>query len=426
MDGDFKFLAFSSACDPRYGSEPGVGWAWARLLAGIGETDVITRGRNRAAIEAALPSTPEADNLRFVYVDLPPGATWLDARNQLTYSYMAWQFAALKRARELVNTRTYDYVWHLTWANAWLGSVAGMVGHPTIYGPVSAGVGTPWRLISAFGAKGALSEARRGLLRWIGRYLNPLARVAWGRADLILVNNRETAHWFPKRHDAKTHLFPNVILDEARARTQRLDSDRPVALYAGRLLPWKGIALALRAVAALPEWRLQICGSGPDEIRLKRLSARLGIVNRVEFIGWHPRAELLRMMREEADAFLFPSMHEEGGWVVAEALASGLPVVCLDRGGPPVLGGHAVRADSLSRTVSRLASALQSVRWQGVSDQTPSCTLADQRERVRQLLLRHSSEAGGMVSHRPEKGRANATGARSTWPSPDNSSWPSE
>jgi glycosyltransferase involved in cell wall biosynthesis len=64
-------------------------------------------------------------------------------------------------------------------------------------------------------------------------------------------------------------------------------------------------------------------------------------------------------MREEADVFLFPSLHDEGSWVVAEAVASGLPVVCLDRGGPPVLGGRAVHATTRGATVRALAAAVR-------------------------------------------------------------------
>jgi glycosyltransferase involved in cell wall biosynthesis len=41
----------------------------------------------------------------------------------------------------------------------------------------------------------------------------------------------------------------------------------------------------------------------------------------------------------EADVFLFPCLREEAGAVVAEARAAEVPVVCLDRGGPPVLMG---------------------------------------------------------------------------------------
>ena len=121
-------------------------------------------------------------------------------------------------------------------------------------------------------------------------------------------------------------------------RSPRGSAGPPVALFAGRLLPWKGIPLALRAMAELPEWRLVIIGSGPDERRLRRFARRLGLEGRVEFRGWRSRQEVLRAMREEADVFLFPSLHDEAPFVVAEALASGLPVVCLDHGGPAAIG----------------------------------------------------------------------------------------
>jgi glycosyltransferase involved in cell wall biosynthesis len=64
------------------------------------------------------------------------------------------------------------------------------------------------------------------------------------------------------------------------------------------------------------------------------------------------------LMREGSDVLLFPSLHDEGGWVIAEALATGLPVVCLDRGGPPAIGGPGVPCTGVSQTVAALAEAV--------------------------------------------------------------------
>ena len=63
-------------------------------------------------------------------------------------------------------------------------------------------------------------------------------------------------------------------------------------------------------------------------------------------------------MAEEADVLLFPSLHDEGPMVVAEALAVGLPVVCLDRGGAPVFGATVVRAGTIRQTSEGLARAM--------------------------------------------------------------------
>ncbi len=59
------------------------------------------------------------------------------------------------------------------------------------------------------------------------------------------------------------------------------------------------------------------------------------------------------------DVLLFPSIHDEGGFVVAEALAAGLPVVCLHRGGPPEIGGTGVIPTDVSRTVADLAQTVR-------------------------------------------------------------------
>jgi glycosyltransferase involved in cell wall biosynthesis len=120
----------------------------------------------------------------------------------------------------------------------------------------------------------------------------------------------------------------------------------------------------------LPNWRLLICGDGPDAQRLESLVRRVGVADRVTFLGWQPRSELWRLMRDEADVFLFPSLHEEGGWVIVEARAAGLPVVCLDRGGPPLLGGYVVTATSRRATVQALARAVNEARGRAVAPPT--------------------------------------------------------
>ena len=221
-----------------------------------------------------------------------------------------------------------------------------------------------WNLISVVGARGAVLEAVRGSARTVARYANPLARLPWWRADLILVVNPETRAWLPARHQKKTVVFPHVVLDQPRADPKALSADRqPTALFVGRLLPWKGMALALRALALLDDWDMIVCGSGPDEHRLKRIAEKLKVDHRVKFLGWVSASRIRELMLGEADVLLFPSLHDEGGFVVAEALAAGLPVVCLKRGGPPEIGGTGVTPTDVSRTVEELARAVPAALW---------------------------------------------------------------
>ena len=63
-------------------------------------------------------------------------------------------------------------------------------------------------------------------------------------------------------------------------------------------------------------------------------------------------------MATAADVLLFPSLREEAGWVVVEALAAGIPVICLDRGGPPVLAGNAALTAPVDDDPHAVASSL--------------------------------------------------------------------
>jgi len=336
-----RILAFAYACEPGRGSEPGAGWAWSRMLARLGETWVITRHDYRASIERELRSMPERDKLTFIYVDLPDAARqWQRGVRGLRSYYLLWQIAALREARRLQRSLRFDVVWHLTWANAWYGSLAALAGRPFVFGPVGGCVDPAWRLVPHLGLDGAAYEVGRVIGRGTARYLNPLARISWVRADVILAQNAATRDWFPRRHRGKTSLFPNAVIGDelAVAAAKRTRTDPPTAAFAGRFEPWKGLFLCLHALKLLPNWRFVVCGAGRDGMRMRGLAKRLGVDDRVEWLGWLKNEQVLRRVAE-ADVFLFPSLREEAGAVIAEARAVGLPIVCLARGGPQLLAG---------------------------------------------------------------------------------------
>jgi O-antigen/teichoic acid export membrane protein len=417
-----RIVAFAYACEPERGSEPGAGWMWARLLAELGDVWILTRTRHRLGIEAGLAQAPERERMHFLYVDLPLEAR-LSKRRKRTpraaiwsyFHYFAWQVVASRRARKLRPRIQFDLAWHLTFASAWMGSLAPMAAKTFVYGPVGGGVGVPWRLLPSTGFAGTVFELRRQIARSLGRYLNPLARLAWNRASLILVQNPETRAWLPRRHRGKALVFPNIVLDELPTLTDKSSTGPPVALYAGRLIPWKGVSLALEAIARTEDWTLLICGDGPDERRLRLMASRLRIAERVQFLGWQSRDTVFHLM-ESADAFLFASLHDDGGWVVVEAMGCGLPVVCLDRGGPPGLAGsegQVVRADLPRReVVALLADRLDQLRSrasgpsQRASARAKDFTLARVSERLAGLL---QTELGDRVQSSEESSAISRT-----------------
>lgn len=102
--------------------------------------------------------------------------------------------------------------------------------------------------------------------------------------------------------------------------------------YAGRLVPEKGVAVLLAALARLPaRARLRIIGRGPQADELRRLADDLGVAARVEWRDFVPPAGMPATLAA-LDALALPSLTRPGwaeqfGRVLAEAMGAGVPVV---------------------------------------------------------------------------------------------------
>ena len=122
--------------------------------------------------------------------------------------------------------------------------------------------------------------------------------------------------------------------------------------YAGGLIREKGVDLLLRACAGLgTAWQLSLVGSGPEEARLARLARKLGIQERVRFLGRLPSHAMPDFYRA-LDVLVLPSRtrpnwKEQFGRVLVEAMACGVPVIGSDSGEIPHVIGQGAKAGGL-------------------------------------------------------------------------------
>jgi len=151
---------------------------------------------------------------------------------------------------------------------------------------------------------------------------------------------------------------------DARARTAARRglglSDEFLWLGVGRLDPVKDYPTLLNAFACVAKTaRLLIAGSGPLQSELVQLAARLGLEQRVRFLGFEPKVQ--RWM-QAADGFVLSSRHEGLPMVLLEAGACGVPVVATDVAGTreAVVNGEtgwlarAGDADALAQAMTKL------------------------------------------------------------------------
>ena len=139
----------------------------------------------------------------------------------------------------------------------------------------------------------------------------------------------------------RIHVIGNFA-DETDAepvarRTFDTPTDAPLLFACGRLHANKGFDVFLHAMTRVPGAYAWIAGDGPLEASLRALCTRLGLDERVRFLGW--RAPVNAFLRT-ADAFVCPSRHEPHGNIVLEAWAHGCPIVATDTHGPAELIEH--------------------------------------------------------------------------------------
>jgi glycosyltransferase involved in cell wall biosynthesis len=136
----------------------------------------------------------------------------------------------------------------------------------------------------------------------------------------------------------------------------------PTILFVGSLEPVKDPAAALRTFAAVArdrrDLRLTIVGDGGLRRSLEDVSAELGVVGRVAFLGQLPRVRMPEVYRS-ASLLLVTSRHEGQSMVAVEAAATGLPVVGTRVGILPDLGDAALTVrigdeDGLAAAVARV------------------------------------------------------------------------
>jgi len=128
------------------------------------------------------------------------------------------------------------------------------------------------------------------------------------------------------------------IADMLSAPLDRIENRKRVIVSVANLIDVKGINDALEALAmvstnGMRNWEYRIVGDGPERNRLQALAKRLGIDNKIVFLGRLLRSETLREI-DRCDLFCLPSWGEAFGIVYLEAMARARPVIGCTNCGP--------------------------------------------------------------------------------------------
>jgi glycosyltransferase involved in cell wall biosynthesis len=354
-----RVLASVLACRKDHGSEASIGYRYLEFLAQKYDVTAL----------AAPPCTAPA-GVRLVEAR----AGFCDINDVFALPLMRFELNQLRIASTKRLGRI-DIVHRVTPAAISIPSLLPLLKRPLIIGPLIAAPTPPAsfdpilksspRMISP--QQWRPSRIPKGIANRASDYLRD-TQFAINRASLILVGMREAWRQIPQHlQDRCVSMTWSGIDHHYFVPPDARPSAQPFKLlFVGRLVPYKGVELLLRAVhLARPRCRLElaIIGSGEErhEQFLRKLSDDLGLGQVVQFRSSVPRAELVKHY-QAADVLCFPTLADTYGITLLEAMSCGCAVLASNTGGPAELVndecGIKIRLSTPSQYVSEFADAL--------------------------------------------------------------------
>ncbi|MEJ5352678.1 MAG: glycosyltransferase [Melioribacteraceae bacterium] len=363
-----KVLLIAYACEPNKGSEPGVGWNIALELCQYYDIYVVTRVNNKKLIEKiTLPN-----NIKFIYVDLPQYLIKIKKYIGIIVYYIIWQFLVIIKIKK-INIK-YDILYLLTFGNLLYPNLFPLFfKNHFIWGPVGFGYNAPLKYWKYYSFRGKINEFFRFIIKIIN-LLNPLFHIAIRKTDIIFTVSRISYNYiksiYPKANiiilsqvgisnDIREYL-KNPIKKLKCDKKDSKDSDSFIIMIAGRLVHWKGFGIAILAfnefLKKVKSAKMIIVGDGYELNYIKKLIKKLKIEDNITIykeMNYYEYLELLKSI----DIFVYPSLHEPGAFVLAEALFAGKKIVCFKYGEP----------DEIVPDVNNIKINI-SYGWQGISE----------------------------------------------------------
>jgi len=270
------------------------------------------------------------------------------------------QFCQRAVVRGLIRARRIDVIHQPIPVAPRFPSLMFGLGVPIVIGPLNGGMEYPpaFRRSESWMSRAALAFAR--LFANAGNTLLPGKKYA----SVVLVANDRTRRALPSGiRGSVIELVENGIDISVWKDTQVIPENvAPRFVFLGRLVDWKAVDVAIRALKEIPFAELDIIGDGPMLDAWRSLAAELGLKDRVHFAGWLTQSECARRLLQSV-ALVLPSLYECGGAVVLEAMAMGKPVIATRWGGPAdyldASCGVLVEPESYAGLVAGFADAMR-------------------------------------------------------------------
>lgn len=341
-----KILYIAYSCNPYEGSEDKIGWCVPFESAKTNQVYVITKEEQRSYVEKYLQEHA-AQNLHFYFVDIPAYAKRIFRGAIYSGRLNIWHKVALPIAKRLCKEHNIAIIHQITPVEfRAIGNYKSIPNIKFVCGPIAGGQNIPKELFGYIGRHMITELVRACVNEWV-RFAYKVSRKLH-QCDYLLFANLETKEYLKDLlpHPRMGDVLSDVAVDSVKLgeTTNRVDSQRIRFLTVGRLIYLKGHSFLLDALARIPktmDYECTIVGEGIEKVALQKKCRDLGLTKRVTFVGRIPHCDIGKMY-ESADVFVFPSLREATGTVIAEAMVQGLPVITINKFGGKVILDNSV------------------------------------------------------------------------------------
>ncbi len=331
-----NLLVSAYACEPLKGSEQAVGWNFVIQLAKHNQVHVITRANNQEPISKNIPKEI-ASNIHFHYYDTHSFFRRFKNKSKGIYLYyILWQIGIIKVVLKLKRQYNFNASIHLTFGNVWLPTFLPFINIPFIYGPLGGGESIPNSFISGLNFQQRLMQILRIILRYT-IYINPLFLYTAYKAKFIICRTNDTKNLFPIFFQKKTRTLSDGAIEKEifKYHASNLESNNLTIISTSRLIGFKNVITLVKALQYINKdinYKCVIIGSGPERKKIKEESKSLQLDRHIIYKEDLTRNEVLKDL-EGASIFVSSSLRDACNLSLLEAMAIGLPVICLNWSG---------------------------------------------------------------------------------------------
>lgn len=352
--GKLKIVLVAEHASQKFGGEAVLPFHYFRILKKRDvEVKMIIHDRTKNELTIAFPDAEgQLIFIDDIWINKLAAALGGKFPSRLSYFTFEWisrivnQLRTKRKLLELVKNQSIDIVHQVIPVSPKEPSFIFDVGVPVIIGPMNGGIDYP------AGFKKNQKKIVGIFLFFAGFMVEILNKLIPGkyRADALLVANDRTKNSLPKIDSEKIYSLIENGVD--LGLWGRDGDDRPVPnteichfVYIGRLVDWKGVEFLIKAfseIGNLNSSTLLIVGDGDCFDSLKNKAYQLNLLGsdfgeiergKIHFVGWKSQVQCAEILKN-SDVLVLPSLMECGGAVVLEAMATALPVIATNWGGP--------------------------------------------------------------------------------------------